>query len=470
MSARAAQPNIVFIFADDLSYFDVAACGNPDVRTPNIDRLAKRGVMFTTAYNMGSLNPAVCIASRTMLNTGLFLYHAHATRPADWQAQGRYWSQQMHKAGYRTYLTGKWHVNAKYQEIFDVTDTIRPGMANQTPAGYHRPIEGKPDVWSPYDRSRGGYWLGGEHWSAVLGDKSEAFLKEAAHRPEPFFMYLAFNAPHDPRQSPKEYVDSYDVNKITLPGSYMPDYPDRDAIGLGRVGRRPKKKSGKARILRDEALAPIPRTKFAIRTHLREYYAAITYMDVQVGRILDALKATGKLDNTIIVFTADQGLSIGRHGLMGKQDMYEGSLRVPFIIAGPGIPEGQLRTAPIYLQDIMPTTIELATGSAAPGYIEFHSLLPLIKDPHAPSPYPAMFGGYLNLQRAVIQGPDKLILYPTLKKVLLYNLKNDPDEMHDLSSEKESRPVIARLLHALEKLQPEVGDPLNLTGPYAAWQ
>ncbi|HAV61561.1 MAG TPA: choline-sulfatase, partial [Verrucomicrobiales bacterium] len=108
----------------------------------------------------------------------------------------------------------------------------------------------------------------------------------------------------------------------------------------------------------------------AVKVHRQEYYAIITHMDAQIGRILDALEATGKADNTHIFFTADHGLAVGHHGLLGKQNMYEHSLRPPLIVAGPGIPRGRRIEARVYLQDIMPTTLELA-GAPVPDHVEF---------------------------------------------------------------------------------------------------
>ena len=123
----------------------------------------------------------------------------------------------MEDAGYETYFSGKWHVKVSPDSIFNHVSHIRPGMPNQTEAGYNRPIEGQEDIWSPYDTSFDGFWKGGKHWSEVLADDAEIFLDNASNSDKPFFMYLAFNAPHDPRQSPKEFVDKYPVENIAIP-------------------------------------------------------------------------------------------------------------------------------------------------------------------------------------------------------------------------------------------------------------
>jgi arylsulfatase A-like enzyme len=160
-------------------------------------------------------------------------------------------------------------------------------------------------------------------------------------------MYIAFNAPHDPRQSPKEYVDRYPLDRISMPRSFVPEYPFNEAMASGRK-------------LRDEKLAPFPRTEYSVKVNRQEYYAIITHMDDQIGRILDALEKSGQADNTYLFFSADHGLAVGRHGLMGKQNLFDHSVRVPLMLVGPGVPAGEKRDASVYLQDIMATSLELA--------------------------------------------------------------------------------------------------------------
>ncbi len=448
-----AQPNILFIFADDQCYETVHAFGHEEIETPNLDRLAKNGLTFTHAYNMGSWSGAVCVASRAMLNTGRFVWHAHAvTNDAEKErAAGRFWSEYMKKAGYDTYFSGKWHVRANAQKAFDFVTHVRPGMPNQTKDGYNRPIDGQTDKWSPYDTRFGGFWQGGKHWSEVLGDDATAYLKQAAKRDKPFFMYLAFNAPHDPRQSPKEYVEKYPLANIKVPSNFLEEYPFNEAAATGRK-------------LRDERLAPFPRTENSIKVNRQEYYAIITHMDAQIGRILDALEETGKADNTYIFFTADHGLAVGHHGLMGKQNMYDHSVRVPFIINGPGVAKSETNGTSIYLQDVMPTTLELA-GVEKPDHVEFNSLMPLVKGKQV-TPYDAIYGAYLQSQRMVTMGDYKLILYPKITKIRLYNLKDDPQETKDLAENPEHKETIKKLFARLLKLQDETGDTLDLQSVY----
>jgi choline-sulfatase len=339
-------------------------------------------------------------------------------------------------------------------KIFDMAMDVRPGMPKTVPTAYNRPIAGQTDAWSPYDKSLGGFWEGGKHWSEVVHDHTITFLKDAKQQEKPFFIYAAFNAPHDPRQAPKEFIDMYPLSRMQMPENFIPQYPYKDDIGCSEK-------------LRDEHLAPMPRTELSIKTHRSEYYALITHLDVQIGRILDALDANGQADNTWIFFTADHGLAVGHHGLVGKQNMYEHSLRVPFVVVGPGVAANRKISNPIYLQDVMPTTLEIA-GVTKPAHVHFHSLLPQISGKVRTSSYPAIYGAYLELQRAVIHDGYKMILYPKTGVTRLYHLSRDPEEMTDLANRPEHAARKRELLQQLTRLQKQLGDTLELGPAFTA--
>jgi len=445
-----AKPNILFILADDQCYQTIAELGNPEVITPTLDELARQGTVFTTAYNMGGWNGAICVASRTMFQTGRFLWRAHEaeSRLRVLAEENRLWSKEMESLGYDTYMTGKWHVKIDPSEVFHHVGTVRGGMPDDTPEGYNRPLSEDDWEWTPWDTSFGGFWQGGTHWSEVVASETMAFLDSTATSENPFFMYVAFNAPHDPRQSPREYVDMYPLENISVPESYLAEYPYKEAIGCGPE-------------LRDEMLAPFPRTEYAVKVHRQEYYAIITHMDAQIRRILWKLEQTGQAGNTYIFFSADHGLSVGHHGLIGKQNMYDHSLRPPMIVAGPGIPKGEKRDMAVYLQDIMPTVIEYAGGEIPP-YVEFHSLKPLIEGSRPDSFYPQVYGAYMDLQRMIRKDNYKLIVYPRANVRRLFNLSSDPGEIHDLASEPDQQKRVESMFRELQGLQGVMGDTLDL--------
>lgn len=450
---EAAKPNILFLFADDLAFDAIHSLGNSRIETPNIDRLVASGTTFTHTYNQGGWNGAVCVASRAMLITGRFLWDAqadHSKINSEYRENDRLWPQLMSQAGYSTFFTGKWHIPTNANQVFDHATHIRGGMPNQTPEGYNRPIDGEEDPWDPTDPKFGGFWKGGKHWSEVVADDTEEFLKTSAELEKPFFMYIAFNAPHDPRQAPQEFQDRYPPESIPLPENFLPEYPYE--IGSNKI--------------RDERLAPFPRSRHAVQVNRSEYYAIITHMDEQIGRILDRLEATGQTENTYIFFTADHGLSVGHHGLMGKQNMYDHSVRVPFVAVGPQFEAGAEIGSPIYLQDIMPTTLELA-GIEKPDTVDFKSLLPLVSDDRQRN-YDSIYSAYVGFQRMVVKDGFKLIYYPKIDRSRLFDLSNDPSEMNDLLADGGRGPnaVAKNLAQELKAWGSRLGDDLD----YSTWR
>ena len=476
-----AQPNFLFLFADDYTYEAIHALGNATIETPNLDRLAKSGTTFTHAYNMGGWNGAICVASRAMIISGRSMWNAHDLTK-DWQkkdtvALNNTWGRLMASKGYNTYMTGKWHVLAPADYVFDTARNIRPGMPDDLrgeanwpeihkaykenkdvksmmPAAYFRPIDAQDTLWSPSDPKFKGFWEGGKHWSEVIKEDALDYLEDAATKQDPFFMYLAFNAPHDPRQAPQEFLDKYELDNIPLPENWLPEYPYNEAMNSGFT-------------MRDEALAPFPRTPFAIKTHLKEYYAIITHLDAQIGKILDALEASGKMDNTYIFFTGDHGLSVGHHGLLGKQNMFDHSIRVPLMIAGPDIPQDKKVTTDVYLQDLMATSLDLARIEK-PDYVEFHSLMPLIKgECEQGFLNDGVYGAFeKDSQRMIRKDGFKLIVYPKIEKVLLFDLDKDPLEMNDLAAKPEMADMVKSMFTDLMDLQIKMNDPLDLKDLY----
>ncbi|MDO6519890.1 sulfatase-like hydrolase/transferase [Zobellia uliginosa] len=479
------KPNFVFLFADDQTFESIRALGFDEVHTPNLDRLVNGGTSFSHAYNMGGWNGAICVASRAMIISGSYIWNAQKKSAAwakgDSTALSQTWGKLLEKQGYDTYMTGKWHVRAPAATVFKEAQHIRPGMPGDKggqlgaaikkwkkesgdmkdwndymPLGYGRPTGPDDTEWSPTDTLQGGFWEGGKHWSEVVRDDALSFIEKARKKDDPFFMYLAFNATHDPRQAPQRFLDMYPVEDIKVPDNFMPEYPWKDDMG------NPPS-------LRDEALAPYPRTEYAVKVHRQEYYALLTHMDEQIGKILDALEASGKMENTYIFFGADHGLSVGHHGLIGKQSMFDHSVRIPMMVVGPGIPKGKLLGQDVYLQDIMATTLDLAHVDK-PEAVQFHSFMDIIKGERQESHYDGIYGAYIDVQRMIRKDGFKLIVYPKIGKVLLFDLKNDPNEMNDLANDKNYAKKVETLFADLMELQQTMGDELSLTEIYAKVQ
>ena len=243
------------------------------------------------------------------------------------------------------------------------------------------------------------------------------------------------------------------VDSIAVPASFLPEYPYKDDIN-------------NPAILRDEALAPFPRTEYAIRKHRQEYYASISHLDEQIGKILDALEASGEMDNTYIFFGADHGLSVGQHGLLGKQSLFDHSIRLPMMVLGPDIPKGKKIDVDVYLQDIMATSLELA-GIEKPQYVEFNSFMDLIKGQNTEGHYNnGIYGAYMDVQRMIRKDGFKLLVYPKIEKVLLFDLENDPEEITDVAGKPENSDKVNTMFKELLALQKVMGDELELTPLY----
>jgi len=487
LMASAKKPNVLFIIADDQAPRSIGGVNNPEIKTPNLDKLSKQGVLFNNCFNQGSWSGAVCVASRTMLITGQSVFRAPKNKPyldkwansrgaiaVEGSTEVKLWPEVFRDAGYDTFLTGKWH-NNYYSALkgFSQAKAIARGMyetfdpSGSKKPGYNRPTKTN-NHWTPWDPKFTGHWAPfvrdivskngahdvsdeytvKKHTSELFADHAVEFLGKAKGSDKPFFMYVAFNAPHDPRQAPKKFVEVYPPAKIKIPENYLPEHPfDNGAIKI-----------------RDEVLAPFPRTKEVVQVHRSEYYAIITHMDREIGRIMKALKKSGRADNTYVVFTADHGLAVGQHGLMGKQNPYDHSIRMPFMISGPGIRKGATVDEKIYMQSVYPTTCKLA-GLKVPDTVDYSSIVPLVHGQKGARGEDLIFNSYILTQRLVRTDQFKLIHYPKIGRNQLFDLKNDPRETKDLINDPRLAAVRKDLLSALQKKRKELGDGLLFESP-----
>ena len=492
--SEVEKPNFIFIYTDDQRFDTVGLIGDNQVITPNLDKLVKNGAVFSNTYNMGAWHGAICVASRSMIISGKSVWRAKEAFNSPTNVQisseistknqsvliGESWPKIFKKNGYKTYMTGKWHIQLPVEKVFDVVVNKRPGMPDDNrglfgkqlrvwkkesgdvseldkymPGGYGRPVNENDNSWESSDTLQGGFWEGGKHWSEVLADDAINLIEDSKKTDDPFFMYLAFNAPHDPRQAPKQFLAMYPINQIKLPPNYSPQHPY-----WKEIGNEPG--------VRDEALAPYPRSEFAVKKHIQEYYAVISHLDEQVGKIVSHLESQNMLDNTYIIFTSDHGLAVGQHGLLGKQSLYDHSIRVPMIINGPNIKKGSVYSQDIYLQDIVPTTLDLANISI-PNHIDFKSFYNLITNKDNNKTHDAIYGtfgccneNYFDFQRMIRKDGYKLMLFPKNKRIELYDLNQDPYEINNLADISKYKLKVKDLYKELTILQKEMGDTLNL--------
>jgi len=425
------KPNILFLFADDQRADAIGAYGNRYVKTPNIDRLVSSGFSFMNNYVFGGNSGAVCLPSRAMLMSGKIWFRIDNNLK-----NVKTLPEILAENGYVTFATGKWHNGEQsFVRIFQNGKSIMfGGMANHTKV----PVRDlRPDKTLTPQR------IGEKFSSELFADAAIEFL-ENRDKSKPFFAYVAFTAPHDPRNPPEPYRELYYKNLPPAPPNFLPQLP----FDNGFIGGR------------DENLAPWPRTKKVIRNQIAEYYGLITHLDEQIGRILEKLKELGLDKNTIIIYAADNGLALGSHGLLGKQNVYEESMKVPLIFVGPKIPSGKSSTAFTYLFDIFPTICDL-TGINAPDDIDGKSLK-LIWDGKCDKVRDSVFLPFLQIQRAVRDEQWKLICYPKIGYIELFNLKNDPFEKKNLVFDPQYKAQKERLLSLLREWQKKCGDTVQI--------
>ena len=423
------RPNILFLFTDDQRADALGAYGNPDVATPTLDDLARRGFNFRGAHIMGSHHGAVCAPSRAMLMSGRTLFRVY-----DDLDSVETLPEVLRRDGYVTFGTGKWHQSREsFTRSFERgRDVFFGGMSDHDAV----PVQDLlPDGSFSEVRTEG-------FSTDLFVDAAIEFLEThaASDAAAPFLAYVAFTAPHDPRTPPVAYRAMYAGTDRPLPSSFMPIHPFHNGWMSGR----------------DEQLAPWPRPPDVIREQLGEYYGLISHLDARIGDLLATLQRTGQADRTVVVFASDNGLALGSHGLIGKQSLYEHSTHVPLIFAGPGIPAGRSE-ALVMLYDIFPTIAGI-TGTALPEGVEGQDLGPLWRG-ETTAVRDVIYTAYEDLQRSVSDGRYKLIRYPPLDHVQLFDLERDPFELQNLADDPEYAEQKARLTARLEAEHAALGDP-----------
>ncbi|MGJ8726397.1 MAG: sulfatase-like hydrolase/transferase [Roseibacillus sp.] len=437
-SAESNRPNIIFLFADDQRADTIGAHGNPHIQTPHLDKLAESGFSFRRNYCAGSFSGAVCVASRAMLMTGRHWMNLPEEKPAsNWGDSTPLPSLLSSNGDYRSFIIGKWHngLSSLERSFTEGRSVYMGGMANHADFEVQDLTEGK------LSEKR----KAGDFSSTEFANEAVSFI-ESAESEEPFFLYVAFMAPHDPRNPPEKFREIYYQNRPPLPPNFLPQHPFQNA---------PQATSG-----RDEGLAPWPRTKEMISDQLCEYYGLVTQLDEQVGRIVSALAVSPHAENTIIIYTADHGLAMGSHGLLGKQNIYEQSMQCPLILSGPGIPAGESSEAFTYIHDLYATVCDFADVEA-PDTIDAKTLVPLIKG-ESNSIRSSLFLPFQDNQRAVSDGRWKLHLYPKINHRLLFDLANDPHEMTNLAEDPDYKDEATEMLKLMESWRSELGDPFPL--------
>lgn len=433
------KPNVVFIIADDLNC-NLGAYGHSLARTPNIDRLAARGLLFENAY----CNQPLCGPSRASFMMGLYPEQnnikGNAIRVRERVPDAVTLPQHFMAHGYRTARVGKiYHYN-------NPGDIGTPG--HDDPASWtetYNPRGRDKDEQDKIVSIRPGSGFGATlSWLAAEGTDEEQtdgkvatvavdLLKKYKDASEPFFLAVGFYKPHTPYVAPRKYFAMHDPAQITVP-----------KVPAGYFESIPK---AAAESLRKKDQIDLPEEK--ARAAIHAYNATISFLDAQVGRVLEAIEALGLSDNTIIIFTSDHGYHMGEHGHFQKRTLFDAAGRVPLIVSYPGLKHrGQKTTAMVEMIDFYKTLSDLAGLGSPPAYVEGLSFRPVLQDPTARVrdcilTYLESFGEGHTLRTERYRftswsggGPDRIELYDHV---------SDPAEMHNLAGDPGQAELIVQL-------------------------
>jgi len=411
----AKRPNILFILADDQSPFDLTCYdARSTLETPHIDRLAREGMVFDGAYHMGAFMGAVCTPSRHMIMSGRTVWHLPIAPEAipkglcppnleQWTLPAVF-----NREGYATMRT------CKQGNSYEAANKLFQVRHDATKRG------GTPETGSAW------------HGDRVMDYLSQ---RESTKNTQPFLIYFGFSHPHDERDGTPELLEKYGAINHTDPDSPPPAHPKQPKLPPNYLPAHPFHHGHPD--LRDEvAVSGVweRRDERTIRNEIGRQFACSENIDIQIGRVLEKLEAMGELENTYIFYTSDHGMAIGRHGLQGKQNLYQHTWRVPFIVKGPGIEPGSRVEGNIYLLDILATLCDLAaiTPPETNEGLSFKPVLTGEKQTVREVLYGVYNGGTKPGMRSIKQGDWKLIQYDVMdgdvRETQLFNLKDNPEE------------------------------------------
>jgi len=421
------QPNILFIFCDQMRGDCLSLTGHSAVETPNIDDIGRKGVVFGSAY----ASVPSCIAARASVFTGLAPKNHGRLGYRD-QVPWNYENMLAHKlseAGYQTHAVGKTHFfpqrkHCGFQSIdsYEAWQNFDGRYVND----YHEWLRDRTGG----TRNEMDHGLSGNSWAARpsplpeelhnnswVATKSIEFLRRR-DTTRPFFLFMSFHRPHAPIDPPQPFYDMYKDRKI--PPAPVGDWAkvhDRPVDGLNAWhGRLPKR---------------------VLEHSRRAYYAQIAHIDSQVGRVLRMFRPL-RTWNTAVIFAADHGEMLGDHHLFRKTYAYEGSAKIPLVMHLPGVPTGGVCDAPVISQDLYPTILEIA-GASVPETIDGRSLVHFARDPASADRREYVHGEHAanydenNAMQYLTDGREKYIWFPTTGDEQLFDLRADPGELHDLA-------------------------------------
>lgn len=426
---RSTKPNIIVVLSDEHAAAASGCYGHPTVRTPHLDRLAATGSRYQNAY----CTSPMCVPSRLSLFSGKYVHQIGA-----WDnelvpsAEMRTWGDHLRPAGYHTVLAGRTHFNGSDRLLgFDerLVDDLDGWLATDD-----RPKPRTPE-WQRGSNSHVSEVRAGHHHHTdhdeLTTEAALNFLRQReAGDEEPFLLYVGYMHPHFPFVAPPEYLEGYHPDQVTMPAGW--DTPAAD--------QHPVIQQLRHSFRNDE-----PLTEEQVRSATVAYWALISHLDDEVGRLLTGLQESAVADDTVVIYTSDHGEMGGQHGIWQKQCFYEPSVRVPLIIRQPGQTPTQIETR-VSGVDLLPTLRDLAGLEVDPDLPGRSLVTPELEDRPIFAEYHAqgmVTGGFM-----LVSGHYKISVNAG-QKPQLFDLENDPDECHDLADAAEFAGVLARMADEL---------------------
>lgn len=457
-AASTRHPNVLLIAIDDLNDWVGCLGGHPQAKTPNIDRLAKRGTLFTNAHCQGPIcgpSRACLFSGRYPHTTGIYQQPGKKGMLADKEFfNGHMMPEYLAQHGYETMAVGKLMHGYPDEEAFQTYggkfENFGPKPGNDFRFNYHLPEvpwSGTQTDWGVFPESDG----------MMPDHKSATWVEErlAEKRGEPFFLAVGFIRPHVPFYVPQKWFDLFPIEGILLPPVRGDDLNDVPEIGV-KIHELPKYPDL-------EFLQADDNKQFKLC--VQAYLACIAFVDHQVGRVLDALDASPHKDHTVIVLFSDHGYHLGEKDRVSKHSLWEEATRVPLIVAGPDLPAGNRSDLPVGLIDIYPTLLEM-TGVPKKAENEGRSLVPLLKNEETAWRH-SILTTYARANDSLRSVDHRYIRYEDGSEEL-YDLKADPNGWVNMADQKGSKEIIQEF----EKDLPKTNAPYhkaNSKSPINAW-
>jgi len=443
--SKPVRPNIIYIMSDDHAAHAISAYGSKINKTPNIDRIGAEGMRFSNCFVTNS----ICTPSRAAILTGKYAHVNGVPVFNKFDGSQPHLAKHLQQAGYHTAIIGKWHLGSD-PTGFDVWN-ILPGQGL-----YHDPV-----FLTPGKRTK--------HKGYCTDLTTDFAIDVIEKRPKdkPFFVMCHHKAPHRPWDPDEKHAKQFENVVVPEPETFNDDYASRsDAAkeATMRIDRDLTQRDVKH--MPPAGLMGMALKKWKYQRYMRDYLACVASVDDNVGRILDYLEKNGLAENTIVVYTSDQGFFLGDHNWYDKRFMYEESLRMPFLVRWPKqIKAGTVSERMIINVDFAPTLLA-AAGEKVPADMQGRSFLPLLQGQSVADWRTAMYYRYYHYPMhhrvqphyGIRTEKQKLIYFNKLDQWELFDLEKDPRELRNVYADPAYAETVKQLKQRLEQVKKEVKD------------